>query len=594
MKRKVKHKVISVLIAVILIVIIIIAAFGARIKESLANGEEINARWFLGLIYPEKYAYSTEQADLYEYFQLFSQDEVAIVLGNERLEDKGIMINGRVYFKLETAEALFTDRFYYNADEQVLLYTTATSIYEVDLAAGQSAYTYAGTTTPLEYLPAKVVGEQLYVALDYVKMFDNFEYSYYSEPNRVQVFTSWQPYNEAEIVKDTSVRYQGGIKSDILCKVKAGDKVEVLEVLENWTKVRTADGFFGYVENSKLSDPYQTSRTPVTGAYDPVADYTANQLPGKVRMVWHQIYFADDGSDLNSMLSASDGINVVCPTWFYLSDSNGGFANYSSSAYVTNAHNNGYQVWAMVSDVENGGSYDFSEYEMFSSSEKRAVLISNLISAVVTAGADGINVDCEKISRDCGPHFIQFLRELAIETRRNGLVLSVDNYPQNQGNLYYDLREQGIICDYVVLMAYDEHWAGSDAGSIASINFVETSISDALNAGVPASKLINGVPFYTRIWKTEGSSVTSSAVGMDYCQEWMSTRGITPEWSDEFCQYYVNFVDGTATYQIWVEDADSITAKFNIMTSYGIAGVAGWKLGLESDDILPLIYQYFQ
>jgi spore germination protein YaaH len=80
---------------------------------------------------------------------------------------------------------------------------------------------------------------------------------------------------------------------------------------------------------------------------------------------------------------------------------------------------------------------------------------------------------------------------------------------------------------------------------------------------------------------------------MDYTQDWMNTRSITPEWNDECAQYYVKYVDGTATYEIWVEDKESMTAKFNVMKNYGIAGVAGWKLGLESDDIWALIRDNF-
>ena len=597
MSGNIKHKIISVLVAVVLIIVIVIAAFGSRIKESLANGEEISLRWVLGLIYPEKYAYSTEQANLNDYFQLFSEDDTALIVNDEIYADNGLYINGEVYFKLSTAEALFTDRFYYNDTEQVLLYSTATDIYRVDLSSGAASYNYGGTDVPLEYVPATVRNGELYIAADYVRLFDNFSFTYYPDPHRMVIYTESAVYNEAEIKKNTSVRYQGGIKSDVLCKVSEGDKVQIIEVLENWTKVKTADGFFGYVENNKLGDQYEATRDPGTGAYDPYLDYTPNHIDGNVIMVWHQMYFTDDGSSydssLNNMLSSDSGANVVSPTWYYLNDATGGYADYSSAAYVENAHNQGYQVWPMVADVENGGSFDFDEFELFSSSANRKTLIDNLINSVVSTGADGINVDIEHIGNQSGPHFVQFLRELAIETRKNGLVLSVDNYPMNQGNLYYDLREQGIIADYVVMMNYDEHWAGSDPGSLASIGFTEQTLVDAINMGVPASKLVNGVPFYTRIWKTEGSQVTSSAVGMDYTQEWISTRGITPEWNDECAQYYVKYVDGTATYEIWVEDKESMTARFNVMKNYDIAGVAGWKLGLESDDIWPLIRDNF-
>ena len=582
-KKQIKHKLISVLVAIALIVIILIVAFGKQIKQSIASGEEINARWFLALIYPEKYSYSTEYADMNEYFQLFAPDDVAIILGDNKLTDKGKVINGSVYFPLDTAENIFTDRFYYNEDEKVLMYTTSESIYEVDVESDTAGYEYAGNYTSTSYFPAKLVGEEIYVALDYVKMFSNFEYSFFESPYRVQVYNSWDTYKAADMLKNTEVRYQGGIKSDILTTVNEGDRVQILEVMETWTKIKTADGFFGYVENNTLSEPYDATDTPVSGAYDPVEDYgTVPTIMSDVKVIlgWHQIYFADDGTNLESVLTPGSCVNVVSPTWFYINSESGTFDSYASSDYVTYAHNNGYKVWALVEDMTN----DFDEYALFSSSVNRKALIDNLISSVKAVGADGINVDCEKVGSQTGPHFVQFLRELAIETRKNGLVLSVDNYVQNEGNLYYDLHEQGIICDYVIIMGYDEHWAGSEPGSVASIGFVEGGISSALSAGVPADKLINAVPFYTRIWKTEGSENTSEAVGLDTCQEWLNNRGITPTWNEECCQYYAEYQDGTASYKVWVEDISSLNAKLTMMQGYNIAGCAAWKLGLGNDE----------
>ena len=589
--NKAKHKIISIVITIALIILIVVVAFGSAIKTSIENGDEIDARWFLGLIYPDKYAYSREMADLKEYFKLTSDSEVAIMVGNERLDDKGTYYNGEVYFPFETAERLFTDRFYYNADEGKLLYSTSTDIYTVDLNGNSGGYTYGGTFTPTEHAPAVVVSDQLYLSLEYVRKFANFEYTYYPDPNRVQVYTSWDSELVAELVKDTSIRYQGGIKSDILRKAAKGEVVTVLEPMETWTKIHTSDGFTGYVENTKLGDSYAKAGTPVTDAYSPMADYGAGNPDDSIILAWHQIYYADEGENLNSFLDGDEGVTVVSPTWFYINSDFGTFDNYATKAYVENAHEKGYQVWALVEDMTNSKSY--SEYNLFSSSVNRKALIDNLISAVQEVGADGINVDCEYVNKETGEHFVQFLRELSIETRKNGLVLSVDNYVQNQGNLHYDLTEQGIVADYVVIMGYDEHWGGSDPGSVASIGFVEGGITAALNAGVPSAKLINGVPFYTRLYKTEGSDVSSQAIGMDEAQAWMDNRGISPTWDDVACQNYIKFQDGTAVSEMYVEDKESMEARLSVMNNYNLAGVACWKLGLENEGIWEVIKSYY-
>lgn len=593
-KKQHIHKLISVLITIVLILIIVIAAFGKRIKTSIANGEDIDARWFAALIYPDKYAYETAMYDLDAYFNLTDSADIAIILQDEILEDKARLINGIPYFSLSTIKTKFTNRFYYNEEEAVLLYTTSTDVIKVNVDSGEFGYYTGSVFTETGYVPAVTVGDSLYVAADYVKLYANLSYSYYDAPNRMQVYSRWDTYKEAELIRKTQVRYQGGIKSEILCQLEAGAKVTVLEVLENWTQVRTEDGFIGYVENAKLADYMETSRQPVTDAYSPWADYGTDASDDKITMVWHQIYFNDTGSNLNGLLADTNatGIDVVSPTWFYVTSATGDFESYATKEYVDNAHAKGMQVWALVEDMTHNS--EFSEYDLLASSANRQRLIDNLITQTLATGADGINVDFEKVSKDAGPHYVQFLRELAIETRKNNLILSVDDYVQNQGNLYYNLSEQGLIADYVCIMGYDEHWAGcQEAGSVASISFVEGGIQSALNSGVPASKLINGVPFYTRLWKTEGSSTSSQAIGMDAAREWMSTWGVAASWDEETCQNYATRADGTAVYQIWLEDADSIETKLTIMEGYGIAGVACWKLGFESSDIWGVINRHY-
>lgn len=589
--KELKHKIISVVVAIVLILVIALVAFGGKIVSSIKNGEEINLRWFMALLYPDKYSYSVETADLNEYYQLFAADDIAIVLQDTRVEDRGKLIDGTVYFAFDTVERLFTDRFYVNEEEGVLLYTTSTEVITVTIGEESFGYESDGQLTPTDYAIARYYEDgTLYVAADYVLKYANFSYDFYPEPNRMQVYTQWEARREAEVLKDTQVRYQGGIKSDVLREVTAGETVIVLEIMETWTKVQTSDAYIGYIENEMLSDYVEVTPTPVTGAYVPEEDYSMGVSDNKITMAFHQIFSVDDGTGLNSLLEGTSGIDVISPTWFYLDSEEGTFTSLASYSYVENAHAQGLQVWALLEDMTN----DFDEYALFASSANRRALIDNLIGAALEYNLDGLNIDCEEIGRETGPHYVQFLRELSIETRKNGLILSVDNYVLNEGNLYYDLGEQGLVADYVIVMGYDEHWAGSEAGSVASIDFVERGISSALEAGVPAAKLINGVPFYTRIWRTEGVETNSEAVGMEVTQEWLANRSLTPVWDDVCCQYYASYQDGTAFYEVWVEDVTSLETKLSVMSNYGIAGMAAWKLGLESDDVWPMINRYME
>ena len=214
------------------------------------------------------------------------------------------------------------------------------------------------------------------------------------------------------------------------------------------------------------------------------------------------------------------------------------------------------------------------------------------MNAALSCGMDGINVDFEQISADCGEHFIQFIRELSIPCRQNGLVLSIDNYVPMGGTNHYDREEQGIVADYVIIMGYDEHYAGSkEAGSVASIDFVEKGISQTV-AEVPASKVINAIPFYTRIWETSDEGVSSQAVGMEMADEYVRAHNIPVEWNDETCQNYGEYTQDGVLYQVWLEDDSSIEVKLSIMDKYQLAGVASWRLGFEKPEIWDVIEAY--
>ena len=150
------------------------------------------------------------------------------------------------------------------------------------------------------------------------------------------------------------------------------------------------------------------------------------------------------------------------------------------------------------------------------------------------------------------------------------------------------------MADYVIIMAYDEHWAGSEAGSVASIDFTQQSVANAIDEGVPANKLICGIPFYTRIWRVEGAETNSEAVSMDSAANWVRERGLMPAYQEETGQNYVSYQDGTATYLLWMEDTDSVNARMSVLQQYPIAGIAAWKLGLENSGVWPIINDYWE
>lgn len=561
-----KKKIIPILAAIVLIVIIGCVSFGGKIIE--------------------RYSYSKERADLFAYYRISSQEDAAIILQNEIIEERARLIDGTYYLDLATVHKYLNDRFYEDRNENLLLYTLPTDIVKTDI--GSSVKETEGGSEDLGYIIARYEGETLYVALDYIKQYTNFSYEVFTEPNRVQIDTIWEEIQVSTIKKDTQVRVKGGVKSEILVDVAKGDKVTVLEQMETWTKVKTAESVIGYVENKRLNDIRSELPVPVTDYVEP--EYTSLTRDYKINLGWHVVAGVAGNDTLQSVTANTKGLNVISPTWFKLSDNEGGFTSFASSDYVNKAHDMGLEVWALIENIEYKDSIDM--YAILSSTSTRAKLIADLTDTVQEYGIDGINVDFEQISMDCGEHYIEFIRELSVSCRKNGIVLSIDNYVPTGYTDHYDRREQGVVADYVIIMGYDEHYAGSEeAGSVASIDYVENGIEQTVKQ-VPANKVINAVPFYTRIWETTGDSISSQAVGMEMAEEYVRAHNIDVEWDDAACQNYGEYKEGDSLYQVWLEDEKSIQVKLNIMDKYGIAGVAAWRLGFEKPAIWDEIEAY--
>lgn len=569
-RKKQRQAMLAKAIPVVIAIVLIIALVGIFYGETLI----------------ESVYYTSEREDLYQYFGLVESDDVAMIMQDAHIDEKAKLVDGNCYFDMATVEKYFTDRFYINKEEGIVLYTTEKDIYKTYIGEEYSSYTVAGAENALACPAALLIGEELYLSADYVKIFANFTYEYFAEPNRMLLYTEWGTRQYANITKDTKLRYQGGVKSPILKDLPEGEKVFVLEVMEKWSKVITEDALIGYVENKRLEEGEMMTQTPATDAV--VLNYQSISREGKINMAFHQVFSQGANSTYDAYMAETKSVNVIAPTWFRVKDEEGTLECIASTEYVTKAHNKGIEVWAVVTDVD----YSVNIGAILSSSEKRELMVSTLITYAQQYDLDGINVDFETVGAEYGDDFIQFLRELSIQTHANNIVLSVDNYAPTASTMYYNRAEQGLVADYVVIMGYDEHWSSSQvAGSVASINFVEQGILNTMEE-VPAEKIINAIPFYTRLWKTSGGTVSCETIGMDLAENWANTSGVELYWDNETCQYYGEIQKDGTLYQIWMEDSESIQVKLSVMEANNIAGVAEWKLDFENPVVWDVIEAY--
>ena len=511
---------------------------------------------------------TSKQMDLTEYYGQNADGEDSLVAGTQKLEQKALISGDEVYIPLDVVNGYLNQRYYWDSANKKILYATPTSLTEEAASDQPGGNVWLKEST-------------VYLKLDYVKKYTDIDSYIYKDPARIAIQYKFSNVQTVTVKKDTVIRYRGGIKSKILTKTAKDTVLRLMNEGEDWDQVATDDGYIGYIQKKKVSaaDTTDYKRSFKAEAYS----YFTMDEP--VNLAWHQVTSTDANNYFADTTQNMTGVNVISPTWFSVSDNDGNVSSLASGEYVMQAHEKGLKVWGLVDNF----SENMSTTTVLSNTAARQNLENQLVTYALKAGLDGINVDFESLSEDVGIHFLQFLRELSIQCHENNLVLSVDNPVPEDFTSHYDRAEQGKVVDYVIIMGYDEHYVGSDAGSVASLPWVEQGVKDTL-AEVPAKRTILAIPFYTRLWKTtDGGALTSEAIGMDQAQQAISDNGAETYWDKTTSQNYGTYEGDGATYQIWLEDSKSIAEKVKLIPKYKLAGVAEWKLGFENSGIWSVI-----
>lgn len=548
----------------------------------------------------KKYTPSKERVDLNRYYNIQSEDDLAIVLDGQRLEEQGKRWDGHAYLDYKTVQKYLNQRFYWDANENILRYTTASDLISVN--AGSTEYTVTKKNETVDYVIVKVEGENMYLALDFVQKYTNIDFAMYDTPNRIQITAKWGEIQQAEVKKDTEIRVKGGIKSPIAADVPKGSQVRILESGENWSKVCTEDGMMGYLRNKRLGE---VRKETISREFEE-PEFSHLLKDEAISLGWHQVWNQESNERIASVLQDTKGINVISPTWFYLNDNNGNIFSLASRNYVNYCHQNNVEVWGLISNLEN---QDVDTTYVLSHTSTRDYLTNQIIAAAIEYDLDGINLDFEALSAEAGESYVQFIRELSLKCENNHLVLSVDNYVPTDYTAFYNRAEQAVFADYVIIMAYDEHYSGSeDIGSVSSIGFVRDGVENTLKE-VPAEQTILGVPFYSRVWELtpkEGAgedvesasedylpyTFTCTEEGMETIENRYTSNGAQPAWSEEDGQFVVKYENEGKTYKIWIENEVSLEEKLKVMKENNLAGAAYWKLGLERPSAWDTIIKY--
>lgn len=563
MKEQQKKKAAPVLVVLILIVLV----GAAGVVSFLIN----------------RYKPGTEYMAGNEYFNLTDENSVALIQNGELLEEQAVLIGGEPYAAYTYVESQLNSCFYWDEETKGILLTTSGGVQTLLLGDAAVAKTPGGQPAVQQESDGK-----FYISLDVVKEYTDLDYAYYSDPNRVVIRNEWDGVEQATVQSDTAqVRQKGGIKSLILADVQKGDTLLYLENLDNWCKVMTADGYTGYIQTEDISEPEAIeARTAKKDSYERIT------RDHKINLVWHQSTSTESNDAMAEMTAEMTGVNVISPTWFSVTDETGTISSLASADYVKLAHEAGREVWGLIDNFNEA----FDETTDLAYASVRSRIIEQLLAEAASCGMDGINVDFENLKEAGIPHYLQFLRELTSAAHAQNLVVSVDTPVPQAYTMYYQRGEQARFVDYMIVMAYDEHFAGSEeAGSVSSLPFVQQAVEEMTRV-MPADQVICGIPFYTRVWteKFGQSAITSEVLGMDGAKNYAKENQMTETWDASLGQNVATVETSDARYTIWMEDEQSMEEKLKVIQSADLAGVAEWKLGFECADVWSLISEYIE
>ena len=563
MKEQQKKKAAPVLVVLILIVLVGAAGVGSFLINRYKPGTEYMAG--------------------NEYFNLTDENSVALIQNGELLEEQAVLIGGEPYAAYTYVESQLNSCFYWDEETKGILLTTSGGVQTLLPGDAAVAKTPGGQPAVQQESDGKV-----YISLDVVKEYTDLDYAYYSDPNRVVIRNEWDGVEQAMVQSGTAqVRQKGGIKSLILADVQKGDTLLYLENLDNWCKVMTADGYTGNIRTEDISEPEAIeARTAKKDSYERIT------RDHKINLVWHQSTSTESNDAMAEMTAEMTGVNVISPTWFSVTDGTGTISSLASADYVKLAHDAGREVWGLIDNFNEA----FDETTDLAYASVRSRIIEQLLAEAASCGMDGINVDFENLKEAGIPHYLQFLRELTSAAHAQNLVVSVDTPVPQAYTMYYQRGEQARFVDYMIVMAYDEHFAGSEeAGSVSSLPFVQQAVEEMTRV-MPADQVICGIPFYTRVWteKFGQSAITSEVLGMDGAKNYAKENQMTETWDASLGQNVATVETSDARYTIWMEDEQSMEEKLKVIQSADLAGVAEWKLGFECADVWSLISEYIE
>lgn len=481
------------------------------------------------------------------------------------------------YIAVDTISKVIDEYIYYDKVSTKVIITTYNDV--IKLKVGEKVMSRNLENINIEN-EAKLVDGIPYIPISLFTDIYDITITYNDETNTLSIDKK----NESDIkvkYNQVNVYEKLSTNSKVLATLYKNSTLKVYEESLNhsrWYKVRTETGIVGYISKNAIN----LENNEEDSENDTILDN--KMYENKVVMFWQY------GSNVKTLGNKIDGVNVVSPTWYELKNSSGDIISEYSKEYYDKAKANGYEIWPIVTNGIDNADYSSKDTsDLMNSETSREKFIKNMLKIAQDNKLDGINIDFEAMKTDDKKLYTQFIRELCPIFRKYGIKVSVDMYFV----AYMERGEIGKAADYIILMGYDQrgNWS-SEEGSISEISWVEKNVTSLIeDSKINPSKIILGVPFYTRLWirNNANNTLTTKVYSMKNCDEFIKSNSLTKKMDEASGQNYVECTKGNTEYKLWIEDGDSIKNRVNIINKFKLAGISGWQKGLETEDIWSVI-----
>ena len=533
----------------------------------------------IGIFINNKVNYVGEQVDPLTYFDEFQGNENNLVYEDARVDAKEPIqiVDGKLFVNYTFANQYVDDRIFYDMNEKVLTLTNVREV--VRLYEGENQISFSGIEGNYSIV---TLGESLYIEGSILEDFFGVKIEK-GQDERLYIATNTGVVQKlATVKKKAQLRTHAMKKSTVVEVLSKGEKVSVYSEEDGFVRVRSENGIIGYLPEEDIKDIEEMAANDIPS----VQEWETNPLGETVKLMWDDMTTRAEKDWTSTKYARMKNINVIAPAWFEFDQADGTLSDIATKSYVDNAHSKGLQVWAIL-------RHNFSEPELteeiLSSTTKRQYVIKQLIDYAKQYGFDGINIDIENIQNDTSDVWVQFMRELYPQLKAEGLIVSVDVYSPSSWSGHYEREKVAKSSDYFMVMAYDQHWSGSEeAGSVAEIPWVENGIQMSLEE-VPKEKLVLGIPFYTRLWAEGSDGLSTKSYSMYSMEELITSLGLTPTLDEASGQNYVEYTKDGKLYKAWLEDYESVYKRIALMEEYDLAGYGAWRLGYETADIWDIL-----